>query len=68
MLNRSKGPAVWGPRAQIDRSLYKKAVQNELLNTRNLDIYCSSVEDLLLDNDHFYDGESSKPVRQLIKS
>lgn len=46
-MNKSKGPAVWGPRAQIDRKLYKKAVQKELLNTPNLEIFCSAVEDLL---------------------
>lgn len=51
VLNRSKGPAVWGPRAQIDRVLYKKAIQKELTSIQNLKICVSSVEDLLMDDD-----------------
>ncbi|KAK2703784.1 protein MTO1 homolog, mitochondrial-like isoform X2 [Artemia franciscana] len=49
VLNKRKGPAVWGYRAQIDRKLYKKHLQEELINkTKNLDILPASVEDLIV--------------------
>ncbi|MCH9750882.1 MAG: tRNA uridine-5-carboxymethylaminomethyl(34) synthesis enzyme MnmG [Alphaproteobacteria bacterium] len=48
MLNRSKGPAVWGPRAQIDRKLYREAMQEEILNHENLTIIQDAVEDLIV--------------------
>ncbi|XP_031850307.1 5-taurinomethyluridine-[tRNA] synthase subunit MTO1, mitochondrial isoform X2 [Nomia melanderi] len=51
ILNKRKGPAVWGYRAQIDRSLYKKHMQKELFNTSGLQIYESSVEDLIIHGD-----------------
>ncbi|XP_011646986.1 protein MTO1 homolog, mitochondrial [Pogonomyrmex barbatus] len=51
VLNKRKGPAVWGLRAQIDRTLYKKHLQAELFNMPGLHIYESSVEDLILEND-----------------
>ncbi len=49
-LNASKGPAVRGPRAQTDREIYRKAMQQELFNTPNLTIKQAMVEDVELDD------------------
>ena len=43
LLNRSRGPAVRGPRTQTDRSLYKKYMQKKLVNYCNLSIYSDPV-------------------------
>jgi len=48
MLNRSRGPAVWGPRAQCDRGLYPRAVRRVLDQTARLDLFQEMVEGLLL--------------------
>jgi len=48
MLNRSKGPAVRGPRAQADRKLYRNAMQAELAETANLEILGAAIEDLVM--------------------
>ena len=48
LLNRSKGPAVRGPRTQSDRKLYREAMQMELAQTEGLDIRAAAVEDLVL--------------------
>jgi len=49
MLNRSKGPAVWAPRAQCDRTLYKRAVRHLLEGFPTLELTQGMVTNLLLD-------------------
>jgi tRNA uridine 5-carboxymethylaminomethyl modification enzyme len=48
MLNRSKGPAMWSPRAQNDRVLFSLAWREMLENTPNLDFYQDMVRELLV--------------------
>lgn len=48
MLNRSKGPAVWAPRAQCDRGMYPRAVRSLLEASPRLDLYQGTVEGLVL--------------------
>jgi tRNA uridine 5-carboxymethylaminomethyl modification enzyme len=49
MLNRSKGPAVWAPRAQADRTLYKRAVRSLLEQFPTLELTQGMVTNLLFD-------------------
>ena len=51
MLNRSKGPAMWSPRAQCDRTLFSLAWREMLENTQNLDLFQDSVVALLTEKD-----------------
>ncbi len=52
MLNRSKGPAMWSPRAQCDRALFSLAWREVLENIDNLDLFQDSVVALSTDGDH----------------
>ena len=66
ILNSKKGPAVRGPRAQMDRDLYKHAMHTTLLETNNvyqenLHVLEASVDDLLLDESNVHTIESLAP-------
>ncbi len=65
LLNRSRGPAVRGPRTQSDRSLYKKYMQEKLLNYCNLSVFSDSVVEFIFDKNcvkGFY-TQSGKKVK-----
>ncbi|MGQ3677623.1 tRNA uridine-5-carboxymethylaminomethyl(34) synthesis enzyme MnmG [Tenacibaculum discolor] len=51
MLNKSKGPAMWSPRAQSDRMQFAECWRTMLEQTKNLDFYQDSVNGLLFDGD-----------------
>jgi tRNA uridine 5-carboxymethylaminomethyl modification enzyme len=50
LLNRSKGPAVRGPRTQADRKLYRQAMQSLLAEQANLECRAGAVEDLCIED------------------
>ncbi len=65
LLNRSKGPAVQGPRSQIDRSLYRQAVQDWVSNQENLTVIEGEATRFLMNGTHieaivFGDGSEVK--------
>jgi len=51
MLNKSKGPAMWSPRAQSDRMRFAEAWRNQLEHMENLDLFQDSVNGLLFDGE-----------------
>jgi tRNA uridine 5-carboxymethylaminomethyl modification enzyme len=66
MLNRSKGPAVRGPRAQADRKLYRQAIQSLLAEQAGLTVVAAAVEDLVLGEDGGVDGVITQDGRRLL--
>ena len=50
MLNRSKGPAMWSPRAQCDREKFIRTWREQLDQTENLDVWQDQAEELLVEN------------------
>ncbi|MDA9751876.1 tRNA uridine-5-carboxymethylaminomethyl(34) synthesis enzyme MnmG [Candidatus Pelagibacter sp.] len=65
LLNRSRGPAVRGPRTQSDRSLYKKFMQEKLLNYCNLSIYIDPVISFIFKKNAIigFNTQSGKEIR-----
>ena len=61
MLNRRKGPAVQGPRAQADRELYRSAMQAAVAAVDNLEVHEASVEDLILEHAAEGEGDDAPP-------
>ncbi len=67
LLNRSRGPAVRGPRTQSDRSLYKKFMQEKLVNYCNLSIFSDSVIKFNFKNNDVigFSTQSGKEIKAL---
>ena len=65
LLNRSRGPAVQGPRTQSDRSLYRKYMQKKLLNYCNLNIFSDPVIKFIF-NKNSISGFETKSGKQIL--
>jgi tRNA uridine 5-carboxymethylaminomethyl modification enzyme len=65
LLNRSRGPAVQGPRTQSDRALYKEHMQKILLNYKNLEVIADPVTKFLFEGDKVigFICQSGKEIR-----
>ncbi len=50
MLNKSKGPAMWSPRAQCDRMLFAQSWRQALEENKNIDFYQDTVQSLIIEN------------------
>lgn len=50
ILNKSRGPAVWSPRAQCDKKLYSTFMQNSIISQQNLDLLQTTATELIINN------------------
>ena len=50
ILNKSRGPAVWSPRAQCDKKLYSMFMQNSIISQKNLDLLQATATQLIIEN------------------
>jgi tRNA uridine 5-carboxymethylaminomethyl modification enzyme len=62
VLNKTKGPAVWGPRAQIDRALYQRYMREEIVGTEGLEVVEGKVGDVVVE-DVLGEGKVIRGVR-----
>ena len=67
LLNRSRGPAVRGPRTQSDRSLYKKYMQEKLVNYCNLSIFSDPVIEFIFEKNNII-GFTTQEGRKVLSS
>ncbi len=65
LLNRSRGPAVQGPRTQSDRSLYRKYMQEKLLNYCNLSIFSDPITNFIF-NKNTISGFETKSGKKIL--
>ena len=63
MLNKSKGPAMWSPRAQCDRKLFEKEWRLTLERNKNIDFYQDSVESVILEKEKAIGVKTKMGVR-----
>ena len=62
MLNTSKGPAVWGPRAQADKDAYKEEVQRLIATRSNIEVIEATVDDLLVEDGNIIGVMLDEPI------
>ena len=68
MLNQSKGPAMWSPRVQSDRSMFSLEWRSMLEKTPNLDFYQEMVVDLIVENQQIHGVITSLGIKIYAKS